>query len=352
MKFLSEVYKLAVVGSTGTTGREVLKVLAEYNFPSDNILAIASERSVGMSVSYGETKVLKVQSIETAKIDDVQIAFFCAGSNVSKNYSPKFLKNKSVIIDKTSYFRLNREVPLIVPEVNGKKLYDGASGIISNPNCVAIPLSIVLNALKCTGNKIKRVVVSTYQSVSGAGKDAVEELYSQAKGILSCIKTQRSVFQKQIAFNVIPCIGNILPSGDTEEEEKISSEVIKILGYGVKVAVQCVRVPVFIGHSMSIFCEFSQDFSPEDASEVLSNSQSIVVINTSSEGSIVTPVDVQGENNVYISRIRQDKTVPHGLIMWVCCDNLRKGAALNSVQIAQAMYEIDPSLESFSKNIK
>ena len=347
----SRRYNVAVVGATGNTGNNVLKIIAERNFPVENMYAIASERSVGKQVSF-RNQNLNVTNFSSVDFSKVDIAIFCAGSEFFKKNAQEVAAAGCTIIDKTSYFRLNPQIPLIVPEVNLKDLEKGAPlGIISTPNCVATPLSMVLKALLKI-SLIKRVVVSTYQAVSGAGKNAIDELYNQTKSIISAGDAVREVFPKQIAFNIIPSIGGIYDSGVTGEEEKISLELRKILKVDIKSAVTCVRVPVFIGHGMSLACEFSKDVSVEAVREALEEFEGILVIDNREEEAFVTPLEAQGEDSVYISRVRKDLSVKNGILLWIVADNLRKGAALNSVQIAEQMIEIDPKLKLFKNKNK
>ncbi|MDR0678221.1 MAG: aspartate-semialdehyde dehydrogenase [Holosporaceae bacterium] len=351
MKYKNE-YSVAVVGATGNTGMQTLQILAERNFPSKNVIAIASPKSSGKSVSFGNT-TLRVQQITDVDFSKVDMAFFCAGSSVSCKSADLVTKSGCVIIDKTSYFRLNPKVPLIIPEVNADVLKKGGAplGIVSTPNCVAVPLALTFKALSKL-SPLKRAVVSTYQSVSGAGRRAIDELYNQSKAIMSADTSQSDVFAKQIAFNVIPLIGNTYASGVSEEEDKISCEIRKILGAGMQIAVTCVRVPVFIGHSMSVACEFTKSFCEEDIYDALEYTEGVVVVDRKNESAeFVTPLDTQGEDAVYVSRIRKDTTVKNGLLYWVATDNLRKGAALNSVQIAETMISMDPKLKKFKKVI-
>ncbi|MDR2645942.1 MAG: aspartate-semialdehyde dehydrogenase [Holosporaceae bacterium] len=342
-------YNVTIVGATGNAGMSTLQVLAERNFPINNIFAVASEKSMGKNVSFGD-KTLKIQRLSDVDFSNIDIAIFCAGSGVSRKNAAAVTSVGCVIIDKTSYFRLAPKVPLIIPEVNIDALQKGAPlGIVSTPNCVAIPLAMTLKALSALA-PVRRIVASTYQAVSGAGRRAVEELYSQAKVIVSGGNIQPNIFAKQIAFNVIPAIGDLYKSGISEEEDKISCEICKILKSNIKVAVTCVRVPVFIGHGMSVACEFAKPFSEEKVYEALENVDGIVVVDRK-DGSdtFVTPLDAQGDNAVYVSRIRKDTTVKNGLLYWIVTDNLRKGAALNSVQIAEAMISIDRQLKRFKK---
>ena len=340
-------YNVAVVGATGNTGHTVLSVLAEREFPVNKVFAIASRESKGKSVSYGDDDVLKICSIDEVDFSEVDICFMCAGSAISRQYAEKITSSGCCLIDKTSHFRMFPDVPLIVPEVNFADLANGAPlGIISNPNCVAIPLSMILDKISQV-SAIKRAVVSTYQSVSGAGKSAVDELYSQTKGAFFGQGSESRVFRKVIAFNAIPQIGDKLANGWTDEEVKIKNEVFKISGGKVNPAVTCVRVPVFIGHGISVSCELSDEFDISEIVDILSESDGIRVLDR--DENVATPVDAQGEDDVFVSRIRVDDTVENGLMFWIVADNLRKGAALNGVQIAEMMLEMDSTLNMFKK---
>lgn len=348
---MKKEYSVAVIGATGNIGRKILEILEERDFPVENVFAIASEKSVGKEISF-KSKILKVVRFADVDFSKIDIAFFCAGSTVSRKYAGQVAEKGCVIIDKTSYFRLNPKVPLIIPEVNENVLDKGASlGIISTPNCVAVPLAMTLKALS-TISSIKRAVISTYQSVSGAGHQAVHELISQTKNMLSVQEMSIDVFQKQIAFNVIPAIGDIMSSGFSDEEEKIAFEVCKILKSDVKIAVTCVRVPVFIGHCMSVACEFTKPISENDAFDAFENFDGIVTIDRREDAVFVSPIDTEGENAVYISRVRRDLSVKNGLMYWAATDNLRKGAALNGVQIAELLIKKDPQLGLFKKQNK
>ncbi len=339
-------YNIAVIGATGNAGNNTLKIFAERKFPVNEVFAVASKRSVGKKVSF-KNRDLEVQSFDSVDFSKVDLAIFCAGSEFSKKYAKQVTEAGCTIIDKSSYFRFNPKVPLIVPEVNAKILEKGAPlGIISTPNCVAVPLSMTIKALIDVA-PIKRVVVSTYQAVSGAGKAASDELYNQTKSVVSSGKVVTDVFSKQIAFNAIPVIGNLYESGVSEEEDKIACEICKLLKSDVRVAVTCVRVPTFIGHGMSVSCEFSKEISPEDAYHAFDNFEGILVVDRKEENVVATPLDAQGEDAVFISRVRKDSTVKYGLMFWAVADNLRKGAALNSVQIAEHLIDIDPNLKLF-----
>lgn len=341
-------YNVAVVGATGNTGHEVLKILAERNFPIESIVAVASASSMGKSVSFGDDKILEVKRIESVDFSKIDICFMCAGSGVSKNYAEKISEKGCIVIDKTSLFRMDKDVPLLVPEINKNSLNRVNKGIISNPNCVAIPLALALFPLKKLA-KIKRVVVSTYQSVSGAGRSAINTLYEEMKAsFFGGFSIGASVFPKSIAGNVIPMIGDLLDNGWTDEEYKISREVNRILNDDIKLSVTSVRVPVYIGHGISVACEFDRAVTPSEAKAVWSKMSGVIILN--SDEKFVTPVEAQGEDDVFISRIRQDINSDNGLLFWVVSDNLRKGAALNGVQIAELLIKKDPSLETFKRN--
>lgn len=348
MRYVRE-YNVAVVGATGNTGMKTLEILAERSFPVGEVFAIASDRSAGKEVSF-KNKTLKVVKFSDVDFSKIHIAFFCAGSAVSRKYAASVTDKGCVIIDKTSYFRLNPKVPLVIPEVNENALNKGAPlGIISTPNCVAVPLAMTLKALS-TVSPIKRAVISTYQSVSGAGRQAIRELITQSKDILSSQDSTNEVFQKRIAFNVIPAIGNIMSSGFSDEEEKIAFETCKILKSDLRIAVTCVRVPVFIGHCMSVACEFSKPVSENDAFNAFENFEGIVTIDRREDAAFVSPIDTEGGDSVYVSRVRSDFSAKNGLMYWIATDNLRKGAALNSVQIAEQLIDKDPQLTIFKKH--
>lgn len=338
-------YNVAIVGATGNTGRKVLEVLAERKFPVNEVLAIASERSIGKSVSFGE-KDLSVRVIDSVDFSDIDICFMCAGGRISKEHAIKIAKQGCTIIDKTSAFRMDTSVPLIVPEVNLSDLQKGAQkGIIANPNCVAIPLVVALAPLQKLA-KIRKLVISTYQSVSGAGKAAIETLYQETKATFLGTSLQtKSVFSKSIANNVIPLIGNVLENGVSDEEYKIANEVRKILNSNIEVAVTCVRVPVYIGHGISVYCEFDREVWKEQAENVWSKQDEIMLMNSGEK--IITPVEAQGDNSVYICRVRKTQSSIASLLFWVVSDNLRKGAALNGVQIAENLIKLDSTLKLF-----
>jgi len=329
-------YKVAVVGATGNVGREMLNVLAEREFPADEVVAIASRRSMGVEISYGE-KTLKVKALEQFDFSDVDICLMSAGGAVSKEWSPKIAAQGAVVIDNSSFWRMDPDVPLVVPEVNA----DAAAGfrkkgIIANPNCSTAQLVVALKPLHDKA-KIKRVVVATYQSVSGAGKDAMDELFSQTKAVFTLEEVTTTKFPKRIAFNLIPQIDVFMEDGFTKEEWKMMMETKKILDPKIKLVATCVRVPVFIGHSEAVNVEFEQPITVDEAREILRNAPGCLVIDKHEPGGYVTPYEAAGEDATYISRIRTDPTVDNGLVLWIVADNLRKGAALNAVQIAECL---------------
>jgi aspartate-semialdehyde dehydrogenase len=331
-------YRVAVVGATGNVGREMMAILEEVNFPVDEIFAVASRKSIGMEVSFGE-KTLKCVDLQTFDFTKVDIVLMSAGGDVSKEWSEKIGKLGPVVIDNSSAFRMHPDVPLIVPEVNPDAI-DGfrKKNIIANPNCSTAQLVVALAPLHQEA-RIKRVVVSTYQSVSGAGKAGMDELWNQTKAIYGLGDATPKKFTKQIAFNAIPHIDVFLPDGSTKEEWKMVAETKKILDPAIELTATCVRVPVFVGHSESVNIEFHSPMDEDEARDILRESPGIVVIDKREDGGYITPVDAAGEFPVYISRIRKDPTVEHGLNLWCVSDNLRKGAALNAVQIAQLLHE-------------
>jgi aspartate-semialdehyde dehydrogenase len=330
-------YNIAVVGATGNVGREILQTLAERNFPAKQVVALASSRSVGREVSFGEEKILKVEDLAKHDFSQTDIALFSPGSAVSKEFAPKAAAAGCVVIDNTSYFRMDPDVPLIVPEVNAEALKDfRKKNIIANPNCSTIQMLVALKPLHDAAT-IKRVVVSTYQSVSGAGKSAMDELYDQTKGMYVHDHKEPQNFTKRIAFNVIPHIDVFMDDGTTKEEWKMVEETKKILDPNVKVTATCVRVPVFVGHGESVNIEFEKSLSEEQAREILEEAEGVELYDRRQDAGYITPVECAGEGAVFISRLRQDPSVEHGLNMWVVSDNLRKGAALNAVQIAETL---------------
>jgi aspartate-semialdehyde dehydrogenase len=329
-------YKVAVVGATGNVGREILGVLAERTFPASEVVALASTRSIGTEVSFGDG-TLKVKALDYYDFAGTDIVLMSAGSDVSKQWAPKIAAAGALVIDNSSHWRMDRGVPLIVPEVNADALEGGApKGIIANPNCSTAGLVVALKPLHDEA-KITRVVASTYQSVSGAGKDAMDELFRQTRAIFVADPIEHAKFPKQIAFNVIPQIFTFLDSGYTKEEWKMMVETQKILDPDIQLTATCVRVPVFIGHSISANIEFARPITAQRARAILREAPGILVVDKHEDGGYATPVDVAGEDATYVSRIRKDPTVEHGLSLWIVTDNLRKGAALNAVQIAECV---------------
>jgi aspartate-semialdehyde dehydrogenase len=328
-------YKVAVVGATGNVGREMLNVLSERAFPASEVVALASTRSVGTEVSFGD-KTLKVKALDYYDFKGTDICLMSAGGNVSKEWSPKIASAGCLVIDNSSQWRMDREVPLVVPEVNAAALDGIKKGIIANPNCSTAQLVVALKPLHDAA-KIKRLVVATYQSVSGAGKDAMDELFRQTRAVFVADPIEAVKFPKQIAFNVIPHIAEFLDSGYTKEEFKMMVEVQKILDPDIQTTVTCVRVPVFIGHSEAVNIEFETPITAEKARNILREAPGVLVIDKREDGGYITPVECAGEDATYVSRIRRDPTVDHGLAMWIVSDNLRKGAALNAVQIAECL---------------
>jgi aspartate-semialdehyde dehydrogenase len=329
-------FKVAVAGATGNVGRQMLDILAERQFPADEVVALASPRSIGTECSYGD-KVLKAKVLEHFDFSDTDICLMSAGGSVSKEWSPKIAAKGAVVIDNSSAWRYDSDVPLIVPEVNAAAVAGFRKrGIIANPNCSTAQLVVALKPLHDKA-KIKRVVVSTYQSVSGAGKDAMDELDRQTKAIYSLQDVETKQFPKRIAFNVIPQIDTFMEDGFTREEWKMVAETKKILDPKIKLVATCVRVPVFIGHSEAVTIEFENPISAEEAQDILRNAPGCIVIDKREPGGYVTPHEAAGEDATYISRIREDATVENGLVLWCVSDNLRKGAALNAIQIAEVL---------------
>ncbi|MBI1209359.1 MAG: aspartate-semialdehyde dehydrogenase [Azospirillum sp.] len=330
-------YRVAVIGATGNVGREMLATLAARNFPASEVIALASERSVGMEVSYGEVDILKVRDLATFDFKGTDIALSSPGAKVSAIYSPKAAKAGCVVIDNTSHFRMDPDVPLVVPEVNPQAVADHTKrGIIANPNCSTIQMVVALKPLHDLAG-IRRVVVSTYQSVSGAGKEAMDELFSQTRAIYVNDPVESKKFTKQIAFNVIPQIDVFIDDGSTKEEWKMVVETKKILDAKIAVTATCVRVPVFIGHSEAVNIECERPITVEQARAALRRAPGVAVVDHRVEGGYVSPVECVGEDQVFVSRIREDYTVENGLNFWVVSDNLRKGAALNTIQIAEVL---------------
>lgn len=332
-------YKIAVVGATGNVGREILEILDQRNFPVREVVALASRNSVGKQVSFGEEKILTIAALDTYDFSDTDIALFSPGSAVSSQHAPRAASQGCVVIDNTSFFRMEKDIPLIVPEVNADALKDYAKrNIIANPNCSTIQMVVALKPLHAA-NPIKRVVVSTYQSVSGAGKEAMDELYDQTKGLYMNDNKENKKFTKRIAFNVIPHIDSFLENGMTKEEFKMVEETKKILDPNIKVSATCVRVPVFVGHSESVNIEFTNPITEEEVYDLLEEAEGVLVQDRRENGGYSTPIEAVGEDAVFVSRVRKDPTVENGINMWVVSDNLRKGAALNAVQIAETLVE-------------
>ncbi|MDE3115224.1 MAG: aspartate-semialdehyde dehydrogenase [Pseudomonadota bacterium] len=329
-------YKVAVVGATGNVGREMLSVLAERAFPASEVVALASTRSVGTEVSFGDA-TLKVKALDYYDFKNTDICLMSAGGAVSKAWSPKIAEAGCMVIDNSSQWRMDRQVPLIVPEVNAAALEQGIpKGIIANPNCSTAQLVVALKPLHDLA-KIKRLVVATYQSVSGAGKAPMDELFRQTRAVFVADPIEVKLFTKQIAYNVIPHIDVFLDSGYTKEEWKMMVEVQKILDPDIQTTATCVRVPVFIGHSEVVNIEFENPITAAQARAALREAPGVLVIDKHEDGGYITPVEAAGEDATYVSRIRKDPTVENGLSMWVVSDNLRKGAALNAVQIAECL---------------
>jgi aspartate-semialdehyde dehydrogenase len=331
-------YRVVVVGATGNVGREMLNILAEREFPADEIAAIASPRSTGSLIDYGDSgRELKVRNIEHFDFASWDMALFAAGSEAAKTYAPKAAAAGCTVIDNSSFFRMDPDVPLIVPEVNPEAidLYSRRN-IIANPNCSTAQLVVALKPLHDAAT-IKRVVVATYQSVSGVGKAGMDELFEQSRNIFVGDQSQPVAFPKQIAFNVIPQAGDFLDDGSTSEEWKLVVETKKILDPKIKVSATCVRVPVFVGHSEAVNIEFERELSAEAAQDILREAPGIMLVDKREAGGYVTPVECVGEYATYVSRVREDPTVENGLSLWCVSDNLRKGAALNAVQIAELL---------------
>jgi aspartate-semialdehyde dehydrogenase len=330
-------YKVAISGATGNVGREVLNILDERNFPVDDVIALASERSAGKEISFGDQDI-KVQDMAKFDFTGVDIVLSSPGAKASAEYSPKAAKAGAVVIDNTSFFRMDPDIPLIVPEVNPEAIKDHTKrNIIANPNCSTIQMVVALKALHEEA-KIKRVVVSTYQSVSGSGKAAMDELFDQTKGIYMNQAPEPAVYQKQIAFNAIPHIDVFMDDGMTKEEWKMVAETKKILDPSIKVCASCVRIPAFISHAEMVNVECENEITAARARELWREFEGVTVVDLDNEElEYVTPLEVQGEDDVYVSRIREDVSVENGLNFWCVADNLRKGAALNTVQIAELL---------------
>jgi aspartate-semialdehyde dehydrogenase len=330
-------YRVAVVGATGNVGREMLNILEEVNFPVEKIHAIASRKSIGVEVSFGD-RILKCEDIEQFDFTTVDLVLMSVSGAFSKEWSPKIGAQGPIVIDNSSAWRMDPDVPLVVPEVNPDDVeWANRKNIIANPNCSTAQLVVALKPLHDRA-RIKRVVVSTYQSVSGAGKEGMDELFDQTKNVFVLGATPPKKFPKQIAFNVIPFIGAFKDDGYTDEEQKMWNETHKILDPDIKLTVTCVRVPVMVGHSEAVNIEFHEPLDEDEARDILRESPGIIVIDKRDETGYMTPKEAQGEFPVFVSRIRNDPTVEHGLNLWVVADNLRKGAALNAVQIAELLH--------------
>jgi aspartate-semialdehyde dehydrogenase len=332
-------FNIAVVGATGNVGREIIRILEERDFPVGELYAIASNRSKGKDIAFGNDKVI-VEDIEKFDFSKADIGLFSPGSSVSKKYAPIAAKAGCVVIDNTSHFRMDKDVPLIVPEVNADEIKSyKKKNIIANPNCSTIQLVVALKPLH-DAVKIKRVVVSTYQSVSGAGKSAMDELFRHTKSLLMNETKKSENFTKPIPFNVIPHIDVFMDDGYTKEEWKMMVETKKILDENIQLTANCVRVPVFVGHGEAVNIEFESEISEADVFRILKKAAGITVVDKREDGGYITPKEIVREDDVFISRIRKDPTVKHGIAMWVVADNLRKGAALNAVQIAEKLIHI------------
>ena len=329
-------YNVAVVGATGNVGREMLDILEERQFPVDRVFAIASRRSLGREVSFGDQTLL-CEDLEQFDFSQCDFALLSAGGSISKEWAPKIAATGCVVIDNSSAWRYDMDVPLVVPEVNPHDL-DGFAkkNIVANPNCSTAQLVVALKPLHDAA-KIKRVVISTYQSVSGAGKEAMDELWQQTKGIFVTDDPTPEKFTKQIAFNVIPHIDVFMEDGYTKEEWKLLAETKKILDPAIKLTATAVRVPVFVGHAEAVTLEFENEITPEQAREILREAPGLMVVDKREDGGYITPVECVGDFATFVSRIREDSTVENGLSLWIVSDNLRKGAALNTVQIAESM---------------
>ena len=335
---MNEKYNLAIVGATGNVGREIITILEEVGFPMENLYLLASTKSKGKKINFKDKEII-VEDLSKFDFKKVQISLFSAGSEVAAEYAPKAANSGCIVIDNSSYFRMKENIPLIVPEVNKRILddffsNDNRSNIISNPNCSTIQMVAALKPIHDVAI-INRIVVSTYQSVSGAGKDAMDELFNQTKDIYSNNVIKKNKFTKQIAFNAIPHIDSFLENGNTKEEQKMIDETKKILDPNIRVSATCVRIPVFISHAESISLELDSPLTDVQVKEILSSLPYISVVDHRKDEGYVTQVEAAGDDKVYVSRIRQDNTIENGLNLWVVSDNLRKGAALNAVQIAE-----------------
>ncbi|MEM6462187.1 MAG: aspartate-semialdehyde dehydrogenase [Pseudomonadota bacterium] len=329
-------FRVAIAGATGNVGREMLDILAERNFPADEVIALASSRSVGKDVSFGD-KTLTVKNLETHDFSTTDLCLMSAGGSVSQKWSPRIAQQGCVVIDNSAAWRYNADVPLIVPEVNPDAIKDfSKKNIIANPNCSTAQLVLALKPLHDAAT-IKRVVVSTYQSVSGSGKSGMDELFNQTRAVFVSDPIEQSVYTKRIAFNVIPRCGEFMEDGYTKEEWKVLAETKKMIDPKIKVTCTAVRVPVFIGHSEAVNIEFEREITADQARDILREAPGCLVVDKQEDGGYVTPHECAGEDATYISRIREDATVENGLNLWVVSDNLRKGAALNTIQIAELL---------------
>ena len=331
------VYNIVIVGATGNVVREMLNILSEREFPVDKIAVLASRKSIGTEITFSDN-ILKTQDLETFDFSSWDIALFAIGSEATKIFAPKAAKTGCIVIDNSSLYRYDPDVPLIVPEVNPEAIFGYTKkNIIANPNCSTAQMVVALKPLHDRA-RIKRVVVSTYQSVSGSGKEAIDELWNQTKGIyVPGQEVAPKVYPKQIAFNVIPHIDKFMEDGTTKEEWKMVAETKKIIDKSIKVTATCVRVPVFVGHSEAVNIEFEEFLDEDEARNILREAPGILVVDKRDNGGYITPIECVGEFATYISRIRQDSTIENGLNLWCVSDNLRKGAALNAVQIAEVL---------------
>ena len=337
---MTQEYNVAVAGATGAVGSEIIQILEQRNFPIDNLYLLASSKSKGKKLEFKDKEII-VEDLAEFDFSKVQIGLFSPGGKISAEYAPKAANAGCIVIDNTSHFRMQKNIPLIVPEVNSNTLEEffqneKRTNIISNPNCSTIQMVVALKPLH-EQSIINRVVVSTYQAVSGAGKTGMDELFNQTQNVYANQELKKEKFTKQIAFNAIPHIGAFLENGNTEEEQKMIEETKKILDEGIKVSATCVRTAVFIGHSEAINIEFDSPLDAKEAHDILSKSDGISVIDHRKDEGYITPVEIAGEDKVYISRIRNDDSIDNGLSLWVVSDNLRKGAALNAVQIAETI---------------
>jgi len=329
-------FKVAIAGATGNVGREMLNILEERGFPADEVVPLASRRSIGQEVSYGD-RTLKVRALDSYDFSDTDICLMSAGGNVSKEWSPKIGKQGCIVIDNSSAWRYDADVPLIVPEVNPDAITQFTKrNIIANPNCSTAQMLVALKPLHDAAT-IRRIVVSTYQSVSGAGKEGMDELFTQTRAVFVADPVEAKKFTKRIAFNVIPHIDVFMEDGTTKEEWKMVAETKKMLDPKIKVTATCVRVPVFIGHSEAVNLEFEKPITADEARDILDVAPGCVVVDRRENGGYITPIESAGEDATYISRIREDSTIENGLNLWIVSDNLRKGAALNAVQIAELL---------------